>query len=265
MGKLELLLDSITDARENVLGRIVICGSHGGLYPAAIASTTGVRAAVFNDAGMGFENAGVGGVIALDRVGMAAAAVDCASCHIGSAKDAYENGVISFANETAVGIGVEIGQTANAAMDIMKTAPQPIQNLDPIVEARQVFRMPALKQDIQLLDSASLVGVEDIGKIVVTGSHGGLIGGNPDRALKAKARIAVFNDAGFGKDDIGVSRLPALELKGVAAVTIDCMTARIGDAASALETGIISAANPLAELFGAKTGRALKDWFTALA
>ncbi len=254
-----ILLDSITDANTKAAGKIVISGSHGGLFPATVASISGIRSVLFNDAGIGLENAGIGGVIALDSVRMAGATVDCNTCHIGSATDALANGIISFANETARSLGVEIGQTMARALEHLENAKQPVHTLNPIIESRHTH------QGIQLLDSASLVEGQDMGKIVITGSHGGLIGGNPDRALKAAARIAVFNDAGFGKDDIGVSRLPALELKGVAAVTIDCNTARIGDARSAFETGVISAANPLAELFGAKIGQRLKDWINMLA
>ena len=51
----------------------MITGSHGGLYPAAIASKWQMRAVIFNDAGMGLENAGVAGVMALENIGMAAA------------------------------------------------------------------------------------------------------------------------------------------------------------------------------------------------
>ena len=94
----------------------------------------------------------------------------------------------------------------------------------------------------------------------MTGSHGALIGGDPARALKAKARIAVFNDAGVGIESIGITRLPALDDRGVAAVTVSAATARIGDAASALETGVISHTNELAAKLGARVGAQLGGW-----
>ena len=114
------------------------------------------------------------------------------------------------------------------------------------------------------MDSASLVTDDDAGKILITGSHGALIGGDPKRAIKAAARIAIFNDAGFGADDIGITRLSALEAQGIAAVTVSADTARIGDAASALETGVISACNQAAKGLGARTGNRLVDWLSSL-
>ena len=78
--------------------------------------------------------------------------------------------------------------------------------------------------------------------------------------MKTRARIAVFNDAGVGIDWAGITRLPILNETGVAAVTVDCHTARIGDAKSALETGLISHANKVAEDIGARKNANLKSW-----
>jgi hypothetical protein len=254
-----LLLDSITDADTLARGRVVVCGSHGGMYPAAIASGAGVRAAVFNDAGEGLERAGVAGVLALEGIGMAAAAVDRNSCHIGSARDTLARGEISVANDIAAALGVMPGMPVRQAVALLQDAPVPVGRLQPVRESRQEYKFGS-GGFLHLLDSASLVGPQDTGKIVITGSHGGLIGGNPKRAIKANARIAVFNDAGIGADDIGISRLPALNARGVAAVTVACQTARIGDALSALETGVVSARNDLAQALGAQVGRGLSDW-----
>ncbi len=258
-----LLLDSITDADALAKGRVVVCGSHGGMYPAAVASGAGVRAVVFNDAGEGLERAGVAGVLALEGIGMAAAAVDCNSCHIGSASDTLARGIISVANDVAAGLGVMPGTPVAQAVALLQGAAAPAGQLPPVSESRQELKF-GNGTVLHLLDSASLVGPQDIGKIVITGSHGGLIGGNLKRAIKANARIAVFNDAGFGADDIGVTRLPALNARGVVAVTVACQTARIGEALSALETGVISAQNDLAQALGAQTGRGLSDWLLAI-
>jgi hypothetical protein len=109
------------------------------------------------------------------------------------------------------------------------------------------------------VDSASLIKPEDAGRVIVTGSHGGLIGGDPARACKAAARLAVFNDAGGGKGGIGFTRLPALDQRGVGAVTLDCGSCEIGSAASGLEGGVISAVNDMAAAMGLHKGQRLKD------
>lgn len=259
-----LLLDSITDAGADARGRVVLCGSHGGLYPGAIASQAGVRAVLFNDAGIGLDRAGVAGVLALGDVGMAAAALDCHTCRIGSASDGAARGVISIANDVAQALGVQPGMPARRALDLLARAPDPHNRLAPVAEARQTVRLASGVQ-VQCLDSASLVGPQDVGEIVITGSHGALIGGDPVRAIKAQARIAVFNDAGFGIDGIGVTRLPALDARAIAAVTVSCDTARIGDAQSALSDGVVSCVNATARALGAETSQRLADWLNSLS
>ena len=48
--------------------------------------------------------------------------------------------------------------------------------------------------------------------------------------------------------------LPALEARGIAAVTLDCMSCEIGNAASAFQDGVISAANQVAMNLGIQIG-----------
>jgi hypothetical protein len=88
----------------------------------------------------------------------------------------------------------------------------------------------------------------------VTGSHGGLVGGDPAKALRTDGFAAVFNDAGIGIDEAGTTRLPALDLRAIAAVTVAANSARIGDARSSFEDGIVSRANATACRLGAVVG-----------
>lgn len=258
-----LLLDSITDAGPDAEGHVAASGSHGGIYPAAVASQAGLRAVAFNDAGIGYQQAGAAGVLALAEVGMAAIATDCQTCRIGDAADLLARGRVSTANTVAQALGIEPGQSVQDAMERLADAPEPTGTLPKLAEARRTAHLPN-GLAVELLDSASLVSPGDEGRIVITGSHGALVGGDPARALKAKARIAIFNDAGVGIDGVGITRLPALEQRGVAAVTVGADTCRIGDAESALETGIISFANATAEVLGAAPGRPLREWLASL-
>ena len=260
-----LLLDSITDANVESAGRLVVSGSHGGCYPAAVASQYGIQAVLFNDAGIGFEDAGVAGVLELATVGMAAAALDCCTCQIGSATDAIARGRISVVNAVAKTLGVAEGMKAIEALDHLADAPAPAGKLPPILEARSSITLTNSGCLIHLLDSASLVTSDDTGEVVITGSHGALIGGDSARALKAAARIAIFNDAGVGVDSMGITRLPALDGRGIAAATVDCHSARIGDARSALETGVLSHVNWVAETKGAQKGSTLRSWLENLS
>jgi uncharacterized protein YunC (DUF1805 family) len=110
-----------------------------------------------------------------------------------------------------------------------------------------------------IADSVSLVTTADRDTVVITGSHGGLPGGDAKRALKALPRAAFFNDAGGGLDGAGYLRLDALDDFGVAGATVSSTSARIGDAMSTLNDGIVSRCNRTARLLGIEIGTQVRD------
>jgi hypothetical protein len=110
---------------------------------------------------------------------------------------------------------------------------------------------------IVVQDSISLIGPDDEGVIVVSGSHGGAISGA--FAAKHPPALVVFNDAGIGKREAGVASLLHLEREGIAAAAVSHRSARIGDAADAWENGIISRANRHAATAGIAAGQPLQD------
>jgi len=73
--RLILTADSITRVGAEANGAVVVNGSHGGLYAAYLAAKLGVAAAIFNDAGIGRDRAGIAGVDYLAELGVPAAAV----------------------------------------------------------------------------------------------------------------------------------------------------------------------------------------------
>jgi hypothetical protein len=240
-------------------GRVVVSGSHGGAYPGLLAVTSGVRGILLNDAGVGRDDAGIAGLKVCAAAGIPAAALDHRSCRIGNADDAYAEGVVSHANKVAAHLGVAPGMTAREAAERLEAAPDPAGEPPAAgaehrtVEGRDCWR-------IVLCDSASLIRPgEDDGAIVVTGSHGGLVGDDPESAGRAEAALFAFNDAGIGKDEAGVSRLPVLQSRGIPAVCVDCRSARIGEGRSTYAHGIISRFNAAARSIGASAGRPLAD------
>lgn len=247
-----LLADSVTKL-DGAQERVVVTGSHGGVFAACLAFRSGCRAAVFHDAGVGLDNAGIGGLDWLDRAGMAAVAVDHRSAPIGDAAAILGQGVISHVNDKARTAGVAPGMTCAETMQHLICAAMPLGETGEIREAREVLGQGA--RCLVLVDSASLVRPEDAGQIVITGSHGAIFGGNPANALKVDAYLALFNDAGGA----ATSRLPALQDRGVAAATVAAMSARIGDARSSWENGVISACNDLAAGIGASPGMSARD------
>ena len=245
--------DTITKLSAEAAGAVVISGSHGGIYPGYLAARAGVRAVILNDAGIGKENAGIGSLGYLEVLGIAAATVSHLSCRIGDTGDMLARGVVSHANAMARARGVAPGMRCAQAAKRLTGAPHVTVTPPAVAEGRSEAA-GARGRRIVLIDSAAMVRPDDAGQIVVTGSHGGLVGGAPAMALRVDGFAAVFNDAGIGMAGAGITRLPALDARGIAAFTVSAASARIGDARSSFEDGIISQANEMAQRLGAKVG-----------
>jgi hypothetical protein len=250
-------------------GCVLIAGSHGGRYAASLAARAGVRGVVLNDAGIGLDRAGIAGVHWLDGFGIPAAAVDAWSARIGDGADMAARGRISAVNRTARHLGCAVGMTAADCARAMIKAPLAGGDVPDLQEGRALLR-PATghpeigRPAIWALDSAALVKPDDAGCVLIIGSHGGIPGGEAARALMVDARAAVFNDAGIGVDQAGLSRLPALDLRGIAAATVAATTARIGEGESTWQTGIISVVNETAHVRGGRPGQTVPEWVHAV-
>ncbi|HJU18840.1 MAG TPA: hypothetical protein VJ770_20495, partial [Stellaceae bacterium] len=101
--------DSITRVGPEAGGAVVVNGSHGGVYAAYVAAKLGVAAAIFNDAGVGRDKAGIAGLDCLARLGIAAAAVGHRTARIGDGADMMARGVVTHANPPAVALGCHAG------------------------------------------------------------------------------------------------------------------------------------------------------------
>ena len=189
---------------------------------------------------------------------MAAATASHASCRIGDATDTMARGVVSHANALARALGVVPGMTCREAVERLIAARASYRDPDAFGETRRVLEQPQWRRRIVLIDSASLIGADDKGQIIVTASHGALVGGSAQMALQVDGFAAVFSDAGGGIDNAGIGRLPALDKRGIAGVAVSAASARIGDAASVYADGIISHANATARRLGAEPGEPLQ-------
>jgi uncharacterized protein YunC (DUF1805 family) len=253
-----LTADSITRLGTEAAGAVVVNGSHGGVYAAYLAGKLRVAAVVFNDAGVGRDRAGIAGLDYLEGFGVPAAATGHDTARIGDGADMMVRGLVRHANASAQALGCRVGMACRDAAALLQRAVPG--GGEPPAEREGAFILIPDSPAMWALDSASLVGVEHIGTIVVTGSHGGLLGGRPDTALKHNALAALFNDAGIGIDEAGVTRLPALEAGGIAAGTGAAASARIGDARSTYEDGILSRVNPRAAALGIVPGMAAREF-----
>jgi hypothetical protein len=241
-----IAVPSVTKLPRQAEGAVVVGGSHGAVYAAYLSARAGARAAIHNDAGIGRDEAGVSGLAWAETHGMAMAAVLSDSARIGDGEDMLRRGVIGRANALATACGVKPGQSTAEAAELLKSAPWPHVRPAPLIEAR------SMAGRILCVDSISLADARDRGKVVASGSHGGLPAGQTAAAFAP--RLVFFNDAGFGMEHAGVAGLAVLEEAGIAAATVSTMSARIGDGRSTLIDGFISEANELARRLGAREG-----------
>jgi hypothetical protein len=254
--------DSITQMTPADRGRVVVSGSHGGVYAAYVAARDGARAVILNDAGRGLDDAGIAGLDYLQQLGLPACVVGHDTARIGDSADMMARGVIAGVNAVAAALGCRTGQTcAEAAQLLLKSETREV-SPPKYEESRFLLRDGVVK--VWGLDSAALVGPDDAGHIVVTGSHGALLGGKPDYAVRAEVLAALFNDAGIGVDRAGTTRLPALDSRGIAGATVAADSARIGDSRSMWETGRLSVANDVARAAGGVVGMTVPEFVDAV-
>jgi hypothetical protein len=252
-----LFADSVTQLDAGAAGRVVVCASHGGAYVAVVAAARRVAAIVLNDAGVGLDDAGIAGLALLDTVRVAGVTVSNASARIGDARDTFERGRVSHVNDAARRLGCAVDMPAASAAELLRAAAAASGTSLPQLDEAS-FRIAGPPAETWALDSASLVGTEHTRAVVFTGSHGGLLGGRPEAALKADVLGAVFNDAGRGIDDAGCGRLAALDARAIPAAVVDARTARIGDGRSTYFDGVISAVNATAARLGARADMAAR-------
>ena len=115
-GKSVILMDSISYAGPSDRDVFAVSASHGGRSSADIASTLPLAGVVFNDAGVGKDEAGIAGLAVLDEKGMPALTVGHETAHIGDVVDAWSGGTISHVNDAAQRLGFAPGQRMQDAV-----------------------------------------------------------------------------------------------------------------------------------------------------
>jgi len=116
--------------------------------------------------------------------------------------------------------------------------------------------LPGVDRRLRRIDSITELTPQDAGAWVVSGSHGGVSAAR--YALAVPLTLAVFNDAGVGKDEAGIAALALMQAQGRAAATVAHHSARIGDAEDTWRHGLLSHVNPAAAALGLRPGEALQ-------
>lgn len=262
MSQQPIVLDSVTHLTDDHRGKASYCASHGGIYAGYYAAKMGTGAVILNDAGIGRDQAGIAGLGLLDELGVPGATISHISARIGDGADGAARGTLSTINQTAHAVGLSEAMPCAEALEILgrsdlKPSPTPA----PQAEAR--FDDEAASRDgvrVIITDSNSLVEPDDSGHVFVSASHGGLLGGRPETAVKYPVFAGVYCDADRGADDAGLSRLPALEDRGIAGACVSAFSARIGDGRSIYNDGVISALNPRAASLGGRIGQSCREF-----
>ena len=257
-----IVLDSVTHLTEAHRGMASYCASHGGIYAGYFAAKCGIGAIILNDAGVGRDQAGIAGLTLLDDLGVPAATISHRSARIGDGADGPARGILSTVNSTARALGLLEGMPCAKALSLLSNiklkpspapAPQAEARFDDETAGRNGVR-------VIITDSNSLVEPEDAGHVFVSASHGGLLGGHPETAVKYPVFAAVYCDADRGADDAGLSRLPALDDRGIAGACVSAFSARIGDGRSIYNDGVISAVNETAAQYGGLIGQSCREF-----
>jgi hypothetical protein len=117
-----LLVDSITELNAADAAEWVVSGSHGGLSAATYALQQPLALVIFNDAGVGKDDAGIAALACLQAAGRAAATVAHTSARIGDAEDAWAHGVLSHVNAAAAALGLAAGQRLRDVVAALRAA-----------------------------------------------------------------------------------------------------------------------------------------------
>ncbi|HEX3848372.1 MAG TPA: hypothetical protein VHV81_13405 [Steroidobacteraceae bacterium] len=246
-------------------GHVLVSGSYGGEYNAYHAGKLGLRGVVLNDAGVGKNRAGIRGLDYLDAVGLAAAAADARTCHIGDAEHMLEHGVIGHVNRAAARLGCAPGQSVRACAERMRSGAVIDAPMPAIAGGkRHVISAAPGEPAVICIDAAPMLEAADAGSIAVTGSHAALFRGRPDGVIKVDVRAIFFSDAGIGLDEAGVARLPTLDERGIAAAAAAAESAEIGDARAIHAAGIMSRVNATAAALGARPGAPIRGFIETL-
>ncbi len=116
-GHAAVLLDSISFLAASDDGAVVVCASHGGASSGEYASRYRPGLVIFNDAGVGKDEAGIEALRVLAEQGIPACTVSHESARIGDVADTWQHGVLSHVNRlaaTALGPGLPVQAAVDA-------------------------------------------------------------------------------------------------------------------------------------------------------
>lgn len=245
------------EADDDLADAVVLGASFAGAPTGILPVRQGARGWIAHEAGPGKDEAGIAGLPLADDYGVPAAAIATREARL-SDGESLLTGRVSRANKTAAALGVRPGQTGEEAALLMLDAPQGSpHDVEGVIDESVHTVVESPRGNIYAVWSSSRITGNRSDDVLVVASHGARI--MALYVLRTSPRGVICNDAGFGLDDSGVEGLDELEEHGIAAATVSTDSARIGDALSTYEDGIISAANATAIAKGVVIGQRARD------
>jgi hypothetical protein len=217
----------------------------------------GFRGFIGVDAGIGRNEAGIGGLALAERLGVPAAAASVYSCEMCVGRSVWDEGVISRVNGPAAACGAEPGQSVTVAAEFFLAA-----------AAGRPRDIEAEWPDAPVLLAE---GNAAQGKIFGCWSMSLVQGGHPNDVFcvgtPVDTMMAIYvyrhdirpagvigSDGGFGRGQMAIAGVEILERLGVPCAAVSHLSADLGDAASIHRDGRITRANAPARAAGIAPG-----------
>lgn len=217
----------------------------------------GFRGFIAVDAGIGRNEAAIGGLPLADRHLVPAAAVSVYSCDMCAGRSVWSDGVISRTNEAARLVGVQPGQSTAVAAAQMLGAPE---------GSVRSLTNPQGDSDFLLLagTDGSIYGCWSMGLPKGDRHRDVFCVGTPvDTTMtvhmynhRILPRGVIGSDGGFGRNQMAIAGLHILQRMGIPCAAVSHLSADLGDARSIYQDGVISVTNELAEQRGVRLGMA---------
>lgn len=246
-------MDSAYDvAAQNRDQDVVINASYCGVLPARFVATHRPRGAIGVDCGIGPEGASIAGLWYLEALDIPAAVADVMTVHLGDGVHLAKHGRISFFNQPAQDCGVEVGMPVLQAAKCMLHRPAAAPADAASITRRTVVHEEPDGRQIICVDSIAFGLPQDNRNVLITAGHTGRSA--VPYLLKVSPHGFICSDGGKGLDSAGTAGLKTANHHGLAGATVDARMARMGNAMSSYQDGVISDLNELAFAAGVRLG-----------
>ena len=236
---------------------VVVNASYTGVLPARFIAEQAPAGAIGLDCGVGPQGASIAGLWYLEALGLPAATVDVTGVVLGDGADVWAHGRISFLNQPARDLGVREGQDVESAARAMLGGRVAASSAAEVTNRTTVLEHPSGRTVVRT-DSIAFGLPEDRGRtVLVTAGHTGRSA--VPYLQKVAPHAYICSDGGMGRDRSGVAALAVLDADGVPGATVDARTARMGDAGSSWDDGVISAVSDLARTAGVEVGMTCQE------